>query len=85
MWIGCPAPPGARSVEASRAIVAQVEAEWTAHLGEHRMTQLRRILTDLREITDPWRDRVIRKSSLRRAGVSDEVRRLRGRYLPIAE
>src|ERR687889_2187273 len=24
---------GARSVEASRAIVAQVEAEWTAHLG----------------------------------------------------
>ena len=50
MWIGCPAPPGARSVEASRAIVAQVEAEWTAHLG-----------------------------------VSDEVRRLRGRYLPIAE
>ncbi|WP_116451665.1 MarR family winged helix-turn-helix transcriptional regulator [Blastococcus litoris] len=46
---------GARSVEASRAIVAQVEAEWTAHLGEHRMVELREILTDLREITDPWR------------------------------
>src|SRR5512133_1317421 len=46
---------GTRSVEASRRIVAQVEAEWTAHLGERRMTQLRRILTDLREITDPWR------------------------------
>jgi len=46
---------GARSVEASRRIVAQVEAEWTAHLGEHRMAQLRRVLTDLREITDPWR------------------------------
>ena len=46
---------GHRSVEASRAIVAQVEAEWTAHLGERRMTQLRRILTDLREVTDPWR------------------------------
>ena len=45
---------GARSVEASRGIVAQVEAEWTAHLGERRMAQLRRILTDLREITDPW-------------------------------
>ncbi len=46
---------GARSVEASRAIVAGVEAEWTAHLGERRMAQLRDILTDLREITDPWR------------------------------
>jgi DNA-binding MarR family transcriptional regulator len=46
---------GTRSVEASRGIVAQVEAEWTAHLGERRMTQLRRILTDLREVIDPWR------------------------------
>lgn len=46
---------GARSVEASRAVVAEVEAEWTAHLGERRMTQLRRTLADLREITDPWR------------------------------
>jgi DNA-binding MarR family transcriptional regulator len=46
---------GTRSVEASRGIVAQVEAEWTAHLGEGRMTQLRRILADLREVTDPWR------------------------------
>ena len=46
---------GARSVEASRGIVAQVEAEWTAHIGARRMAQLRSILTDLREITDPWR------------------------------
>jgi DNA-binding MarR family transcriptional regulator len=46
---------GTRSVDASRGIVAQVEAEWTAHLGERRMAQLRRILTDLREVTDPWR------------------------------
>jgi DNA-binding MarR family transcriptional regulator len=45
---------GARSVEASRAIVAEVEAEWTAYLGQRRMTQLRDILADLREITDPW-------------------------------
>ena len=59
MWIGCPAPPGARSVEASRAIVAQVEAEWTAHLGS--------------------------TGERGGGGVSDEVRRLRGRYLPIAE
>jgi DNA-binding MarR family transcriptional regulator len=46
---------GRWSVEASREIVAQVEAEWAAHLGERRMAQLRRILTDLREVTDPWR------------------------------
>ncbi|WP_019876349.1 MarR family winged helix-turn-helix transcriptional regulator [Sporichthya polymorpha] len=46
---------GVRAVEASRPIVAAVEAEWTAHLGDRRMTQLRRALADLREITDPWR------------------------------
>jgi DNA-binding MarR family transcriptional regulator len=46
---------GARSVEISRGIVAEVEAEWTAHLGASRMEQLRGLLTDLREITDPWR------------------------------
>jgi DNA-binding MarR family transcriptional regulator len=45
----------ARSIAASRAIVAEVEAEWTAHLGVRRMVQLRQILTDLRNITDPWR------------------------------
>jgi DNA-binding MarR family transcriptional regulator len=45
---------GTRSVEAASGIVAQVEAEWTAHLGAYRMAQLRRILTDLRAITDPW-------------------------------
>jgi DNA-binding MarR family transcriptional regulator len=46
---------GARCVECSRGIVAQVEAEWTDHLGARRMAQLRSALTDLREITDPWR------------------------------
>ena len=46
---------GARSVEVSRAVVARVEAEWTAHVGASRMAELRGILTDLREITDPWR------------------------------
>ena len=46
---------GALSVEASRRIVARVEGEWTAHLGQRRMAQLRSILADLREITDPWR------------------------------
>ena len=38
-----------------RVLEQLVQAEWTAHLGVRRMTQLRRILTDLREITDPWR------------------------------
>ena len=46
---------GARSVAASTKIVAEVEAEWTAHIGARRMDALRRILIDLREITDPWR------------------------------
>jgi DNA-binding MarR family transcriptional regulator len=46
---------GARSVAASAGIVAEVEAEWTAHLGVRRMDLLRQILADLREITDPWR------------------------------
>lgn len=46
---------GRRSVEASRVIITEIEDEWTAHLGERRMAQLRRLLTDLREITDPWR------------------------------
>jgi DNA-binding MarR family transcriptional regulator len=46
---------GERSVEISRGIVAEVEAEWTAHLGPARMAQLRGLLTDLRAITDPWR------------------------------
>jgi DNA-binding MarR family transcriptional regulator len=46
---------GARSVEISSRIVAEVEAEWSAHLGEDRMEQLRQTLIDLRTITDPWR------------------------------
>lgn len=39
------------------AAVADVEREWTAHLGQRRMTQLRETLTRLREITDPYADR----------------------------
>src|SRR3712207_843072 len=37
------------------AVVAEVEAEWRAHLGERRWRQLREALTNLREITDPYR------------------------------
>jgi DNA-binding MarR family transcriptional regulator len=47
---------GAQAVLASRVLVEEVEAEWTAHLGARRMSQLRDTLTSLREICDPWRD-----------------------------
>jgi DNA-binding MarR family transcriptional regulator len=53
---------GAAAVQASMSVVAEVEARWTAHLGETRTVQLRQALTMLREITDPyqatdWRSR----------------------------
>lgn len=48
------APRGARAVPLAAAIVAEVEAEWAAHLGAGRVDQLREILTDLRDITDPY-------------------------------
>ena len=46
---------GAAAVQASLAVVAGVEAQWTAHLGEIRTAQLRETLTMLRGITDPYR------------------------------
>jgi len=45
---------GARAVPLAAAAVAEVEREWTAHLGRQDMRQLRQILTRLREITDPY-------------------------------
>ena len=45
---------GAASIPVAAAVVAQIEAEWTAHLGARRMAQLKRTLTDLRRITDPY-------------------------------
>jgi DNA-binding MarR family transcriptional regulator len=36
-------------------VVAEVEAEWTAHLGTEAARQLRAALERLREITDPYR------------------------------
>ncbi|WP_129669904.1 MarR family winged helix-turn-helix transcriptional regulator [Phytoactinopolyspora endophytica] len=38
----------------AEAAVAEVEAEWEAHLGREQLAQLRRILTRLREVTDPY-------------------------------
>lgn len=46
---------GREAVPVAAAVVAKVEAEWTAHLGARKMAQLRRILAELREITDPYR------------------------------
>jgi DNA-binding MarR family transcriptional regulator len=45
---------GKEALPVAAAAVAEVEAEWTAHLGKQRMTQLRNILNELREITDPY-------------------------------
>jgi DNA-binding MarR family transcriptional regulator len=50
----CIAPRGARAVEVAAGVVAEVEAEWTRHLGERDMRQMRRALNRLREITDPY-------------------------------
>lgn len=46
---------GTAAQPVAAAVVAEVEAEWRAHLGERRWRQLREALTDLREITDPYR------------------------------
>ncbi|MDK1472186.1 MarR family transcriptional regulator [Streptomyces sp. 549] len=45
---------GAAAIPVAEAVVAEVEAEWTGHLGRRRMAQLRETLTRLREITDPY-------------------------------
>lgn len=37
----------------ARAEEERIEADWTAHLGERRMRQLRETLTMLRSLTDP--------------------------------
>jgi DNA-binding MarR family transcriptional regulator len=46
---------GTAAQPVAAAVVAEVEAEWRAHLGERRWRQLREALTSLRDITDPYR------------------------------
>jgi DNA-binding MarR family transcriptional regulator len=46
---------GLEVVALARRVEAEVEAEWTAHLGEEATAQLRAALERLREITDPYR------------------------------
>lgn len=48
------APRGAAAVEEAAATLAEVEAEWVRHLGPRRISQLRHILEDLRDVTDPY-------------------------------
>lgn len=45
---------GEEALPIAAAAVAEVEAEWAAHLGKRNMAQLRQILGRLREITDPY-------------------------------
>jgi DNA-binding MarR family transcriptional regulator len=46
---------GEAGVAVARVVEAEVEAEWTRHLGKRDAAHLRRALTRLREITDPYR------------------------------
>ena len=45
---------GAATVPIGAKVIAEIEAEWAAHIGARRMGQLRDALTRLREITDPY-------------------------------
>jgi DNA-binding MarR family transcriptional regulator len=47
-------PRGEAAVKVGAAAIEEVESEWTAHLGARDVQHLRRILTQLREITDPY-------------------------------
>lgn len=49
------APRGEAVRAVARGVEADVEAEWTRHLGARSTAQLRQALTRLREITDPYR------------------------------
>ena len=48
------APRGAKAVTLANTLVAHIEAEWTTHLGNQHMAQLRQTLTRLRHLTDPY-------------------------------
>ncbi|GAA4576425.1 MarR family winged helix-turn-helix transcriptional regulator [Micromonospora coerulea] len=45
---------GHAAIRVARGAEAEVEAEWTRHLGRQATSQLRRALIRLREITDPY-------------------------------
>lgn len=45
---------GATAIPVGAKTIAEIEAEWTTHIGKRRMAALRDALTRLREITDPY-------------------------------
>ena len=45
---------GRQGAKAAQVAHDKVQAEWRSHLGARRFSQLREILEDLREITDPF-------------------------------
>ena len=45
---------GLAALPVAAAAVAEVEAEWEAHLGPENLAQLRQMLAKLRTITDPY-------------------------------
>ncbi len=45
---------GRAAARVANAMVAEIEAEWTAHLGADQTAQLRHALTSLRTLTDPY-------------------------------
>lgn len=49
------AAKGERAQQRARAAEQALVAEWSAHLGADRMRTLQELLTDLREIVDPYR------------------------------
>jgi DNA-binding MarR family transcriptional regulator len=45
---------GRQAAKAAQSAHDEIQAEWRSHLGARRFSQLREILEDLREITDPF-------------------------------
>jgi DNA-binding MarR family transcriptional regulator len=45
---------GRQAARAAQVAHDQIQAEWRSHLGTRRFSQLRELLEDLREITDPF-------------------------------
>ena len=46
-------PRGTQTIQISAAVIADIEAEWTEHVGRENIDQLRQTLSALRQITDP--------------------------------
>ena len=48
-------PRGAQTIPISAQVIADIDAEWTEHVGQENLNHLRQTLAALREITDPYR------------------------------